>query len=215
MTEQQVHWDFFRRNAIMEPATYLPLVLFTLVATITPGGATTMATASGAHFGVRRSVPLVAGIAIGMAAMAAAAAAGLGTLLLAAPSLQLVMKLVGTAYLLWLAWNIGHAGMPRNTGAASTPPTFIGGAWMLWHNPKAWAMTMGAAASFDAVASSPMQLAALLASAFGIAATMSLLLWCTAGQLLARVLRSERQWRLVNIILALLLATSIAPMWLA
>jgi threonine/homoserine/homoserine lactone efflux protein len=91
----------------------------------------------------------------------------------------------------------------------------IGGIWMVWHNPKGWAMTMGAAASFGAIAAGPLHLAALLAAAFGIAAAISLLLWCLAGQLLARLLRGERQWRLLNIMLALLLAGSIAPMWLA
>lgn len=194
---------------------WLPLVLFAVVATITPGGATTMAAASGAHYGLRRSMPLVGGIAVGMASMAAAAAAGLAALLLAAPSLQLSMKVIGTAYLLWLAWKIGRAGAPRRTGSTAAPTTFIGGTWMLWHNPKGWAMTMGAAASFDAIANGPLQLAALLASVFGVAAAVSLVLWCMAGQMLARLLKTERQWRVLNTVLALLLATSIAPMWLA
>ncbi|MCA3917522.1 MAG: LysE family translocator, partial [Burkholderia sp.] len=62
---------------------YLPLMLFVIVSTVTPGGATTLATASGAHFGYRRSLPMMAGIAAGLASMAAAAAAGLGSMLLA------------------------------------------------------------------------------------------------------------------------------------
>jgi threonine/homoserine/homoserine lactone efflux protein len=45
----------------------LPLVLFALVATATPGIATTLSTASGARFGFRRSVPLMAGSAAGLA----------------------------------------------------------------------------------------------------------------------------------------------------
>ena len=192
----------------------LPLALFTLVATITPGGATTMVAASGAHFGVRRSAPLVAGLVTGLASMAAAAAAGLAGALMALPSLQLLMKLCGTVYLLWLAWKIARTGAPRGMAATATPTTFLGGAWMLWHNPKGWAMTMGAAASFGTIASGPLPLALLLAAAFGIAATVSLVLWCAAGQLLARVLRSDRQWRILNSVLALLLALSIAPMWL-
>ncbi|WP_206311686.1 hypothetical protein [Streptomyces sp. DASNCL29] len=60
----------------------------TLIATVTPGGATTLATASGAHLGFRRSVPLMAGVAVGLASMAAAAGAGLGGALLAVPWLQ-------------------------------------------------------------------------------------------------------------------------------
>ena len=55
-------------------ATYLPLILFAVVSTFTPGAATTLATASGAHFGFRRSVPLMAGAALGLASMAATAA---------------------------------------------------------------------------------------------------------------------------------------------
>ena len=192
----------------------LPLALFTIVATITPGGATAMVAASGAHFGLRRSLPLVAGIAAGLASMAAAAAAGLAGALLALPSLQWLMKVVGTAYLLWLAVKIGHAGAPRGAASGAVPTTMIGGIWMVWHNPKGWAMTMGAAASFGAITAGPLHLAALLAAAFGIAAAASLVLWCMAGQLLARLLRSECQWRLLNIVLALLLAASIAPMWM-
>ena len=192
----------------MDPQSLLALALFTVVATITPGGATTMVAASGAHFGLRRSLPLVGGIVIGMASMAAAAAAGLAAALMALPALQWLMKVAGTLYLLWLAWKIARAGAPRQTASTAAPATFLGGLWMLWHNPKGWAMTMGAAASFGAASGPP-----LLAVAFGMAATVSLLLWCLAGQVLARVVRGERQWRVVNGALALLLATSIAPMW--
>ncbi len=185
------------------------LALFVIVATITPGGATTMVAASGAHFGLRRSAPLVAGIACGLASMAAAAAGGLAAALLAVPSLQWLMKLGGTAYLLWLAWQIGRSGAPRGTASTARPATFIGGVWMLWHNPKGWAMTMGAAASFGAHEAG----AAVLAAAFGVAATLSLVLWCVAGEVLARRLRSARQWRVLNGALAVLLAASIVPMW--
>jgi threonine/homoserine/homoserine lactone efflux protein len=198
----------------MNVESLLPVALFSLVATITPGGATTMATASGAHFGLRRSAPLLAGLATGLASMAAAAAAGLAGALMALPSLQLLMKVMGTGYLLWLGWKIAHTVAPRGMASTVKPATFLGGAWMLWHNPKGWAMTMGAAASFGAIAAGPLQLALVLGAAFGIAATISLVLWCIAGQLLARTLRSERQWRILNTALALLLALSIAPMWL-
>ena len=190
-----------------------PLALFALVSTLTPGGATTLATASGAQFGFRRSVPLMAGIAVGLGSLAAAAAAGLAGLLLAAPSLQLAMRLAGTAYLLWLAWKIGRSGPPAVRAELARPTSFVGGACLLWLNPKGWAMALGAAASFGLLAESPLRLALLLGSAFGLAAAVSLSLWCLAGLLLARLLRTERQWRLVNGLLGLLLAVSILPMW--
>ena len=192
----------------------LPLVLFAAVATITPGGATTLATASGAHFGFGRSVPLMTGIAAGLASMAAAAALGLGGMLLALPTLQLALKAIGTLYLLWLAWRIGRSGSPQLDKNLARPQSFIGGIWLLWYNPKGWAMTSGAAVSFAALAASPAELAVLLGTVFGVAAIVSLSLWCTAGQVLARRLTADWQWRALNMLLAFLLAASIIPVWL-
>jgi len=192
----------------------LPLVLFAAVATVTPGGATTVATASGAHFGFGRSVPLMAGIAAGLASMAAAAALGFAGMLLALPSLQVALKAIGTLYLLWLAWRIGRSGSPQLDKDLARPQSFIGGIWLLWYNPKGWAMTSGAAVSFAALAATPAELALLLGTVFGIAAIVSLSLWCAAGQVLARRLTADWQWRVLNMLLALLLAASIIPMWL-
>lgn len=190
------------------------LAVFAVVSTITPGGATTLATASGAHFGFRRSMPLMAGIAAGLGSMAALAAAGLAGVLLAKPSLQIAMKAIGSLYLIWLAWRIGRSGPPHLRANIAKPTSFVGGAWMLWHNPKGWAMTLGAAASFAALADGPLRLAALLGLAFGVAAAASLAVWCMAGQLLARLLRTDRQWRVLNAILGVVLVASIIPMWL-
>lgn len=193
----------------------LPLVLFALVATSTPGMATTLSTASGAQFGFRRSVPLMAGSAAGLATVAAAGAAGLAGLLAAVPSLQLAMKIAGSLYLIWLALKIGRSGPPNLEVAMARPNSFLGGAGLQWMNPKGWAMGLGAAASFAALANGPLQLALLLGAVFGLAAALSLSLWCVAGTLLARLLRTERQWRVLNIALGLLLAASIIPMWRA
>ena len=192
----------------------IPLFLFALVSTVSPGGATTLATASGANFGFRRSVPLIAGIATGLASMAASAAVGLGGILLALPSLQFVMKATGSIYLLWLAWQLARRGPPNAGTGAAKPTSFVLGVWMLWHNPKGWAMTVGAAASFAALAEGPMRLGLTLGVTFGLCAAASLSLWCTAGLILARVLRTDVQWRAVNITLGMLLAASILPIWL-
>ncbi len=193
---------------------FWPLAAFAAVSTITPGGATTLATASGANFGLRRSLPLLAGLSAGLASMAALAAAGLAGLLLAEPSLQTAMKAAGSAYLAWLAWKVGRAGPPRAQAGIAQPTSFLGGAWLLWINPKGWAMTLGAAASFAALASGPAGLAMLLGAAFGVAAAVSLTAWCAAGHLLARLLRTDAQWRTLNAVLGVLLAASILPMWL-
>ncbi len=193
---------------------FWPLAAFALVSTVTPGGATTLTAASGAHFGYRRSLPLIAGIAAGLASMAASASAGLAGLLLAEPSLRIAMKAAGSLYLVWLAWKISRSGPPRGRADSAKPTRFLGGVWMLWHNPKGWTMTLGAAASFATLANGPVRLAILLGLTFAMAAAASLSAWCLAGQRLARLLRTDRQWRVLNAVLGALLVASILPMWL-
>ncbi|RVD38984.1 LysE family translocator, partial [Mesorhizobium sp. M4A.F.Ca.ET.020.02.1.1] len=129
------------------------------------------------------------------------------------PSLQLAMKIAGSLYLIWLAVKIGRSGPPNLDVSMARPNSFFGGAGIQWMNPKGWAMGLGAAASFAALADGPLRLALLLGAVFGLAAAFSLSLWCVAGTLLARLLKTERQWRALNIALGLLLAASILQMW--
>jgi threonine/homoserine/homoserine lactone efflux protein len=193
--------------------TLMPAALFALVATITPGGATTLATASGAHFGFNRSIPMIAGIAVGLGTMAAAAAFGLGGMLIAAPVTQVAMKSAGSIYLVWLAVKIARSRKPHLNDHLARPMGFLAGVWMLWHNPKGWSMTISAAAAFATSTHGAVALGALLGSTFATAAILSLSAWCKAGQLLGSALKTDRQWYILNFILSLLLVISIIPMW--
>lgn len=193
---------------------FFPLVVFVVSSTFTPGGQTTLMTATGAQFGFCRSIPLIVGVAVGLASMAGSTALGLGGVLLAVPSLQLLMKAAGSLYLLWLAWNIARSGPPHLRAPSAQPAGLLSGIWMVWHNPKGWAMTLGAAASFSTLANSPRNLAFLLAAAFGCAASLSLMFWCTAGLILARFIKTNRQWRILNVSLATLLVLSILFVWI-
>ena len=98
------------------------LVTFAVLVTISPGGATTLAAASGMQFGVERSIPLLVGIALGLATLVSMAAAGLGAVVASWPQLQLWLRIAGSAYLSWLAWTIGRRGSPvANSGRPGTP----------------------------------------------------------------------------------------------
>jgi threonine/homoserine/homoserine lactone efflux protein len=189
-------------------------IVFAVVATATPGGATTLATASGAQFGFTRSVPLIAGIVTGLASLAATAGGGLGTIVQSVPELQAGLRITGSAYLLWLAWTIGRLGAPASRKvAAASPIGFFKGLLLLWLNPKGWTMALAAASAYAGVSDKPLRLAILLGAVFGLAATLSLTLWCMGGRWLSCVLTTEMQWRIANVILGLLLAASVVPMW--
>lgn len=191
----------------------LAVLLFVLVTTVSPGGATTLATASGAQFGVRRSLPLLLGVAAGLTTLAVAASLGLAGLLFGVPHLELVVRVLGTVYLLWLAWGIARGGPPGRASLAE-PRRFGAGVLLLWLNPKAWAITLSAAAAFAGTVDGPVRLAALLGGAFLVCSTLSQLAWAGLGGALGRLLTKPWHWQALNLILAALLVASVVPIWL-
>jgi threonine/homoserine/homoserine lactone efflux protein len=190
------------------------LITFAAIATASPGGATTLATASGAQFGLARSVPLILGIAFGLALLVGAVGGGLGVAVQTFPQMQLALRLAGSIYLLWLAWTIANLGAPTSrSDAATSPLSFLKGLLLLLLNPQAWRMAVASASVYAGLADAPTSLALILGTVFGVSATVSLSSWCLGGQWLARQLKTERQWRIVNVSLAVLLVLSIVPMW--
>ena len=191
------------------------LITFALVATASPGGATTLATASGARFGYRRSLPLILGIAATLACLVALSGTSLAAVLLAMPGLDTTAKAVGSIYLLWLAARSAGAGAPSSEDPKGARPLGVAGAGALvLVNPKAWAMALGVASSFSDLAPDPLQLGSLLAAVFMASACLSLSLWAMAGRLLAQHLSRPVHWRLFNGAMAILLAGAVIQLWL-
>ncbi|WP_298985496.1 LysE family translocator [uncultured Roseibium sp.] len=192
----------------------LALILFAVVATSSPGGATTLVTASGARFGYRRSLPLILGIALALATLVAVSGTSFATTIIAAPSLHLAAKGIGSIYLLWLAAKIGLAGPPAASKANSQQPIgFLGGAMLLLVNPKAWAMALAVASSFSQIAVHPTTLGFILATIFAVAACLSLSVWALAGSVVARTLSRAWHWHMFNWTMAVLLLASIVMFW--
>jgi len=84
----------------------IAITLFALVTSITPGPNNIMLTASGANFGFKRTLPHVAGIIFGMMMLNISVGLGLGTIFTQYPFLQQILRVAGSAYLLWLAYKL-------------------------------------------------------------------------------------------------------------
>src|SRR3546814_6672668 len=98
--------------------------------------------------GPRRSLPHMLGITIGVSVMVLLVGAGLGAVFEAMPMLYTVLKYVGAAYLLYLAWRIARAGSIDGGQARGKPFSFIQAAAFQWVNPKAWLMAVGIVAAY-------------------------------------------------------------------
>src|SRR3982751_6663417 len=89
--------------------TLTAVLIFSAVMGFTPGPNNAMLASSGARFGVARTLPHLAGVTVGFPVMMFLVGVGLASILLASPRLQLAMKIVSCAYLLWLTFQIARS----------------------------------------------------------------------------------------------------------
>jgi threonine/homoserine/homoserine lactone efflux protein len=196
----------------MTPEVFFAMASFAFVMAFTPGPNNVMLTASAANFGFAPSIPHMLGVTLGFVVLVAASGAGLGTLLVAAPSVQTVLKVVGAAYMLWLAWKVANAGAPGDGGDANARPlTFLQAAAFQWVNPKGVIIALGAIALYVSPAR-PIADLLILLTVFGIVTMASTITWSLFGAALGRLLQDRRRARIFNVCMALLLALSIVPM---
>lgn len=124
----------------------LPLAGFALVTCGTPGPNNMLLTSAGAALGFRRTIPLLVGVVGGINLMILATALGLGVVFEKVPLLHDGLKIIGSAYLLWLAWKVATASGPAEGNRPLIPAHQ--GAMLQLLNPKAWMMALSAISGF-------------------------------------------------------------------
>ena len=191
---------------------FLSLAAFAFVTSITPGPNNLMLMASGATFGVRRTVPHMLGGALGFVFMAVLVGAGLAQAFAAVPQLYTVLKVLSVGYLLFLAWKIATAPPPGEAARAGRPMTFLGAAAFQWVNPKAWAMALTAVTVY--APAQTVGTVGAVAAAFGVVNLPSVGVWAVLGQEMRRVLTNPARMRAFNVVMAVLLVGSLYPVLL-
>ena len=185
------------------------LVGFAFASSITPGPNNMMLMASGANYGLFRTVPHMLGVGIGFSVMIALVGIGLVGIFEAWPPASTILKIVSTIYLVWLAWKIATAPPPADRGAESGKPmTFVQAALFQWVNPKAWTMALTAITVYAGTRSLTAVLGVALV--FGAVNLPSVGIWAAMGQYLSRWLTDGRRRHAFNWGMAALLIASLA-----
>lgn len=197
----------------MTPDLLLALLAFAFVTTVTPGPNNLMLMASGVNFGMRRSVPHIAGVTLGVVFMILLLGAGIGQAIASHPAATTALKLASVGYMVWLAWKIATAAPPAEASAATPagrPLTFLQAAAFQWVNPKAWAMALTALGVYalDAGWSG----VAVVAGTFMLVGPPCNLLWVAAGRELRRLVANPVTLRRVNYAMAALLLATLLPL---
>jgi threonine/homoserine/homoserine lactone efflux protein len=194
-------------TAFLPAATIAALIPFGFVSSVTPGPNNIMLAVSGVNFGVRRTLPQMAGIELGVLLIQAICGLGLGTIFSFYPPVRLGLQIMGGAYTLWLAWKIASAGS-LGGGDLPHPLPFPNSFAFQWINPKLWTMAITTMALYVR----PGHTIADTGLITGILAVMNvpvMLIWVGFGAGLRDALKVPARIRVFNIAMGLLLAASV------
>ena len=186
------------------------LISLAFVASITPGPNNLMLVASGMNHGIRRTLPHMAGVSLGFGFLIFLVALGLGAVFEKYAAAELVLKIAGGVYLIYLARKIFKTSGINSVDGADAPMTFLQAAAFQWVNPKAWVMATTATSTLLDSDDSIIGGAAALTIGFWIVNLPCIATWMISGAYAARWVDHEKRIRLVNRTLGVLLVGTVA-----
>ena len=190
-----------------------PLYAFVFAGLFSPGPNVVMLTASGAQFGFRRTFPHLLGVALGVGVIAGLTGLGIGTLLQTYPQLELMLKIIASCWIIWMALQLWASTFRLESERREKPFTFFQAVLFQWVNPKVWAIALTASSAYSA-GLPPVREALRLASAFSGVNLFVCLFWTSTGSLLAYILTRPNIWRIFMRGMALALAATAVMVFL-
>lgn len=188
----------------------LPFMLFSIVMTVTPGPNNVMVLMSGAKVGLMKTMPLVTGIALGVSLQFVVLGLGLGDLFDRVPGFHEGLSVLGAGYILWLSWRIATSGPLRITEDGRPPLGLVSGAAFQWINPKAWALSISASATYIPIENHALNLC-LAGVLLTTVAIFCVGLWAMGGGALRQVLTRPKHAVVFNVSMALILILTTMP----
>ena len=189
----------------------LAISAYNFVMYVTPGPNNSILTASGIKFGFFRSIPNILGIPTGHGLQLALVCLGLGSLFSAFPILLDILRYVGAAYILYLAYKMFGSLNIVATEDKSRPLKYYEAILFQFVNPKAWVICITAVSLFY-----PEQENLIIGTLFMVVMSTvinipSISIWAFGGSVIRFYLNNIKLKKIIEWLLALLLiATAIS-----
>lgn len=192
---------------------FIPLVLFAISMTLTPGPNNIMIMNSGMYFGIKKSLPHYWGICVGFPLMVLMVSLGLGAIFVKYAWIKQILKIAGSIYMLYLSYQILTSHSDPKSAHARHPLKFYQAVGIQWVNPKAWMIAVGMISIFT-LTSYYFYNAVLISALLFVVCIPCIGIWLLFGKFLQQILKkdSHRVW--FNIAMALSLVASIAMIFI-
>ena len=183
---------------------FLPLILFGIATAFTPGPNNILSSYSGFNFGFKKTIPLMLGVILGWTTMLTVMASGLIIIFQKYILLQSIIKILGTIFLIYLAYKIAFSSTNESENIKK-PVLFFDTFLFQFINPKGVMVAMIAVSTFIDVQNNYLRDATIVIITYFFMAVFSVSSWCLLGKYLRKFATSKNFIKKFNYIMSFLL----------
>ena len=169
----------------------VPLIFFSIAAAFTPGPNNILGSYSGFNFGIKKSIPLILGVTLGYTTIIAVSAGGLNILFNIFPILKIIIKIIGSIFLIYLAYKISFKNKIKEKNI-KYPVSFYETFIFQFINPKGVLAAISSISLFVELGDSYFFHSIVVIMVSFFCAFTSILSWCLLGKFLRRFSENKK-----------------------
>ena len=191
----------------------ISISLFWFVAAYTPGPNNVVASYSGFNFGIIKTIPHILGVTLGFTSLVLFLTIGLINIFKLFPIIQIVMKYLGTLFLVYLAFKIATSTTSDNT-KKENPVKFIETFLFQYLNPKGVTVAIIVVSTYVELGENYTNYATQVVLLALLFSSTSITLWTIIGKFLRKFATNEKFIKYFNYAMSVLLLLSIITFYL-
>ena len=189
------------------------IALFWFVTAYTPGPNNVVASYSGFNFGITKTIPHILGVTLGFTSLVLFLTIGLINIFKLFPIIQLIIKYLGTLFLLYLAFKISFSSGSSEI-KKENPVKFIETFLFQYLNPKGVSVAIIVVSTYVELGSNYVSYATQVVLLAFLFSSTSITLWTFIGKFLRKFATNEKFIKHFNYVMSVLLLLSIITFYI-
>ncbi|MDC3061270.1 LysE family translocator [Candidatus Pelagibacter sp.] len=191
----------------------ISIALFWFVTAYTPGPNNVIASYSGFNFGIIKTIPHILGVTLGFTSLVLFLTIGLINIFKLFPIIQVVMKYLGTLFLIYLAFKIATSTTSNDT-KKENPVRFIETFFFQYLNPKGVTVAIIVVSTYVELGENYTNYATQVVLLALLFSSTSITLWTFIGKFLRKFATNEKFIKYFNYAMSCLLLLSIITFYI-
>ncbi len=191
----------------------ISIALFWFVTAYTPGPNNVVASYSGFNFGIIKTIPHILGVTLGFTSLVLFLTIGLINVFKLFPIIQVVMKYLGTLFLIYLAYKIATSTTSDKT-KKENPVKFLETFFFQYLNPKGVTVAIIVVSTYVELGENYINYATQVVLLALLFSSTSITLWTFIGKFLRKFATNEKFIKYFNYAMSSLLLLSIITFYI-